>query len=352
MRKMTMRLFSCLLAAIMTLASVSALAESGYIGPDYEEWTFIREIPMKSKYTEQVDHHGTVETLRYTTHSYAMEAVAAGTAEAAPDDNPDLVPIDRELLCGDQTEFIVEKELLVYLPYDYDPDEQYDVVYALHGTGEDQTYWIGDSATGEATLKVLDRMIDRYDCDPFILVSPTYYSIPEDKEELFEDLDRGDMLANVWPMYFWMEMRNEIIPLIDSTYSTYGNEEDARDHRGFVGLSRGSMTTLSSIICHCLDQFSYFGNLSGVWSDFDAFKAIMESDEYKDLDFKFWYNGNGSSDFTVDQHEAFRDFCLNEMPDRFRDGENYAWICFPGGMHAFNCWLPHLYNCMLVFFTL
>ena len=170
--------------------------------------------------------------------------------------------------------------------------------------------------------------------------------------DLFPDYWDGDALANVWPMYFWMEMRGEIIPLIDSTYSTYGNEEDARDHRGFVGLSRGSMTTLSSIICHCLDQFSYFGNLSGVWSDFDAFKAIMESDEYKDLDFKFWYNGNGSSDFTVDQHEAFRDFCLNEMPDRFRDGENYAWICFPGGMHAFNCWLPHLYNCMLVFFTL
>ena len=78
----------------------------------------------------------------------------------------------------------------------------------------------------------------------------------------------------------------------------------------------------------------------------------MESEENKDLDIKFWYNGNGSSDFTVDRHEAFRDFCLNEMSDRFRDGENYAWICFPGGMHAFNCWLPHLYNSLLVFFMI
>ena len=28
-----------------------------------------------------------------------------------------------------------------------------------------------------------------------------------------------------------------------------------------------------------------------------------------------------------------------------------SWIRFPGGFHAFNCWLPHLYNAMLVFFT-
>ena len=351
MRKTITRFLTCMMATILMMACVPASAESSYIGPDYEEWAFIRTIPMKDKYTADVEHHGTVETLRYTTHSYAMEAVAAGNVLFAADDHPDLLPIDKEKLCGEQTEFILEKELLVYLPYGYDPNEQYNVVYALHGTGEDETYWIGDCSTGNGTRKVLDRMIDRYECDPFILVSPTYYSIPEDKAELFADLTAGDMLANVWPMYFWLEMRNDIIPLIDSTYSTYGSEEDARNHRGFVGLSRGSMTTLNSIMMHCLDQFAYFGNYSGLWCDFDTFKARMESEEYKDLDVKFWYNGNGSADFALGQHEQFRDLCLNEMPDRFRDDDNYAWISFPGGLHAFNCWLPHLYNTMLAFFT-
>lgn len=345
------RLLASVMVTVLLLFDFSSCGASSYVGPDYEEWAFIRTIPMKEKYTADVAHHGTVEVLCYTTHSYAMEAVAAGNVLFAADDNPDLLPIDRAKLCGDQTEFIVEKELLVYLPYGYDPNEQYNVVYALHGTGEDETYWIGDCSTGLGTRKVLDRMIDRYECDPFILVSPTYYSIPEDKAELFTDLDAGDMLANVWPMYFWLEMRNDIIPLIDSTYSTYGAEADARDHRGFVGLSRGSMTTLNSIMMHCLDQFAYFGNYSGLWCDFDAFKARMESDEYKDLDVKFWYNGNGSADFALDRHEQFRDQLLNGMPDRFRDDDNYAWISFPGGRHAFNCWLPHLYNTMLVFFT-
>ena len=29
---------------------------------------------------------------------------------------------------------------------------------------------------------------------------------------------------------------------------------------------------------------------------------------------------------------------LAEMPERLKDGENYAWVSFPGGEHAYNCW--------------
>lgn len=71
----------------------------------------------------------------------------------------------------------------------------------------------------------------------------------------------------------------------------------------------------------------------------------------KDLDVKFWYNGNGTADFSLENHEQFRDLCLSEMPERFRDGDNYAWISFRGGAHAYNAWLPDLYNSLLVFFT-
>ena len=340
------RAFALVLTAAVLLGVLPVWGSS----PDYE-WGFVKKVPMKPKYTEEVEHHGTVETLHYTTHSYAMEALAQGDVATAYDDNPDLLPIDRDLLVGDETEFVMEKELLVYLPYGYDPAQPYNVVYALHGTGENETYWIGDGPIGQTTRKLLDRMIDVGECAPFILVTPCYYSIPEDKAELFPDLDTQDMLANVWPMYFWEEMRNEIIPLIDSTYSTYADQDDARDHRGFVGLSRGSMTTINSVMMHELDQFSYFGNFSGVWCDFDAFKATLESDPYKDLEIKFWYNGNGSGDFALEHHEAFKNRVLAEMPDRFVDGDNFAWICFRGGAHAYNAWLPDLYNSMLVFFT-
>ena len=344
------KLIALILAALMVFSLAAAAAESAYTAPEYS-WGFVKKLPKKAaKYLEEVEHHGTVERLTYTTHSYALEAVAAGTAVKAADDNDTTPAIDREALCGSQTEFVMEKELYVYLPYGYDPSKQYNVVYALHGTDAHADYWVGETATAKSAIKMYDYMIDKGECEPCIVVSPTYYSIPEDKMSLFPDYWDGDALANVWPMYFWMEMRNEIIPLIDSTYATYGSDPDARDHRAFCGLSRGSMTTVNSIMMHCLDQFAYFGDFSGIWCDFDAFKATLESEEYKDLDIKFWYNGNGTSDFALANHEAFRDRCLTEMPERFRDGDNYAWICFKGGSHAYNCWLPHLYNSMLVFF--
>ena len=62
------------------------------------------------------------------------------------------------------------------------------------------------------------------------------------------------------------------------------------------------------------------------------------------------YNGNGSKDFSLEDHEAFVARALAEMPDSFVDGENYSWVSFPGGEHAYNCWALDLYNCLLAFF--
>lgn len=189
------KLLSLLLAAALLLGAIPALAESAYTASQYE-WSFIKKIPMKQKYTEEVEHHGTVEKLTYTTHSYALEAVASGSYLKAADDNDTTPDVDREALCGDQTEFVMEKELYVYLPYGYDPSQKYDVVYALHGTDAMADYWIGDNTMGLTTRKVLDRMIELGECKPVIVVTPTYYSIPEDKAEFFPDFWDGDALAN------------------------------------------------------------------------------------------------------------------------------------------------------------
>lgn len=337
------RYIALLLASVLVMA-LPVSAEGSY------DWPFIEKIPIDSAYTQQAEHRGRVEKLTYTTHSYALEAVASGEYLSAADDIGTTPPVDRETLCGDETEFLMEKSLCVYLPYGYDPSQQYNVVYALHGTGAKEEYWLGDNRLGKSTCNMLDQMMERGECAPCIVVAPTYYSIPTDRAALFTDYWNGDSLANVWPMYFWEEMRGEIIPLIDSTYSTYADAPDAREHRAFVGLSRGSMTTVNSIMLHCLDQFAYFGNFSGIWCDFDVFQETLESEEYQDLPIRFWYNGNGTTDFSLENQEKFLNTVLDEMADRFEDGENFAFVVFPGGGHAFNCWLPDLYNCLRVFF--
>lgn len=273
---------------------------------------------------------GTVETLSYTTHAYAVEEVDG---------------VDN---------LMVDKALNVYLPSDYDPSRRYDTLYLLHGTGGMQDYWLGDPVTatgdyhGETTANLLDAMHDQGLFGDVIVIAPTYYSIPEghDIDNTFSgSAAGGDPYADEWPMHFWQELRNDIIPLIEGTYPVWAE----RDHRGFAGLSRGSMTVLNSGMVHCTDLIGYFGCFSGAWCDFDQFKEAIEG-EFSACPVRFWYNGNGSKDFSLENHEAFVAQALEQMPGSFQDGENYAWVSFPGGEHAYNCWALDLYNCLLVFF--
>ena len=257
---------------------------------------------------------------------------------------------------------VLHKRAIVYLPYGYDENQEYDILYLLHGTGGFEDYWIGDSSTGKVTCNMLDNMIEAGECEPVIVVSPTYYSPTEemgyrkmDPMELFNN--EKDPYADQWPMYFWKELRNDIIPLVESTYSTYAGKDvseaklqKTRDHRGFAGLSRGSKTTVNSGMMHCADLFAYIGSYSGAWADVEAFKEILESEEYRNCDFKYWYNGNGTEDFSLENHEEFLNEVLEKMPDRFSLDKNVAWVVFDGGGHAYNCWIADLYNSLLVFF--
>ena len=96
------KLIALILAAFMLFSLAAAAAESAYTAPEYS-WNFVKKLPKKAaKYLEEVEHHGTVERLIYTTHSYALEAVAAGTVVKAADDNDTTPAIDRETLCGSQ----------------------------------------------------------------------------------------------------------------------------------------------------------------------------------------------------------------------------------------------------------
>ena len=299
---------------------------------------FVTSLPLDPSYAEECSEQGKVETLNYTCHSYALEAVTG------------------------ESDILIEKSMNVYLPYGYDESQEYDVLYLLHGTGGFEDYWIGDSSTGKVTCNVLDNMMEAGQSGHVIVVSPTYYSPTEemgyrdlDPMELFDN--EKDLYADQWPMYFWKELRNDIIPLVESTYSTYAGKDvseaslqSSRDHRGFAGLSRGSKTTVNSGMMHCADLFSYIGSYSGAWADVEEFKDILESEEYKDYDFKYWYNGNGTEDFSLENHQEFLNEVLEEMPDRFSLDRNVAWVVFEGGGHAYNCWIADLYNSLLVFF--
>ena len=334
MKAMKKILAVALLAAMILSLCFSAMADV------YSDAGFIKKIPMKAKYTSGVENKGTVEKITYTCHQYVKEE-------------------------GDE-EFELEKDMYVYLPYGYSPDQEYNVLILMHGGGEDEHFWLSEERMGKSTCNVLDYMVEHGEMAPTIVVAPTSNRGREPGTEAvvhqFSDAVTGanqtdenaEPLAP-WRTPFWMEIRYDILPLIESTYSTYAhgdvseeNLKATRDHRGIAGFSMGSGTTQTTMQ-YCLDIFAYFGNYSG-GGNREEFFAAMESDEFKDLPILFWYHGNGTNDFALEGHLAWCAAILERMSDRVTDGVNYAYIEFKGGTHSYNCWLIDMYNCLRVFF--
>ena len=339
--------FAILLTAILALGTCAAFAEEpseaamAHTEARYQ-WDFCyAAADTKTIRKTAVEQQGTVESLEYEAPAYMYN----------------------EILGVEET---IAKGLNVYLPYGYDPSQQYNILYLMHGGGENQDFWLRDDGhnMGEGTRNLLDYMMMNGLCDPVIVVTPTFYSEIESlkisgdqlraKAEEIGDANLGS-LASMETWYFQYELRNEIIPLVESKYSTYAggdtSEENliaTREHRAFAGLSMGSMTSFHAAMLGNTDVLGYFGCYSGCLTDYDLFKDIQEN-KFGEYPVLFWYNGNGLLDQALEEHVKFYDTVTAEM-DRFTDGENSVMIVMPDGKHGWTAWVTDLYNCLLVFF--
>lgn len=146
---------------------------------------------------QECDQPGTVEELTYQTKAYGTDS--------------------RD----------VEKKALVYLPYGYDESQSYNILYLMHGTGDDEEYWL---RTHPQNKVMVDQMIARDDIDPLIIVTPTFYV----EDDCMDDLDQ-------LTYSFREELRNDLMPEVESRYSTYAETCDeqgftaSRDHRPSPG---------------------------------------------------------------------------------------------------------------------
>ncbi len=167
-----------------------------------------------------------------------------------------------------------QKHLNVYLPYCYDAadvNRKYNVLYLMHGGGEDENLIFGGPGQNRELKNILDHMIDNDDIEPMIVVTPTFYGVKNNRKNdpmlsHVENLDHP--LPIVETEYFHDELIHDLIPFVEAKYHTFakaGSKEDlkaSREHRAFGGFSMGSVTTWNTFI-HCLDYFKYFMPLSG-----------------------------------------------------------------------------------------
>src|SRR5690606_27050343 len=99
-----------------------------------------------------------------------------------------------------------DKKLHVYLPYGYDAADQskkYNVLYLLHGGGENEDLLFGGPGENRELKRIIDHLIACGDMDPLIVVTPTFYGGMNDVA-LFHD-----------------ELIHTIVPFVETRYNTY-----------------------------------------------------------------------------------------------------------------------------------
>lgn len=248
---------------------------------------------------------GTVETLTYQTRAYATDS--------------------RE----------VEKTAHVYLPAGYDPEGQYNILYLLHGTGDNEAAWLLEHSENK---DMVDQLIARGVIEPLIIVTPTFY---------VEDDCAGDLDQLTYS--FAQELRNDLMPAVEGRYATYAPSCDAqgfaesRDHRAFAGLSRGAVTTYHSAFCASLDYFSWFGTFSGSRTGADYFRQTIQSEAFEDYPIHYLYVSGGTLDFALPGQLQDYDALL-ELEPRLTEGVNTNFDIFPMQSHSWENWHLALYN--------
>ena len=239
---------------------------------------------------------------------------------------------------GSEKGAAIENHALVYLPYGYDAGKEHNILYLMHGGGDNEESWFKAS-----TKNILDNAIASGYCDPLIVVTPTF--------------NKNDVYT------FGYELMNDLIPALETQYSTYAkgdisadNLKATRAHRAYAGLSMGSILSWMSILNYSTDYIGYVGSYSAgpdAGSDevcrslVDEVAANLKASGNK---IYYWFNGNGTDDIAHDPHLFSYFYMIETHPELFVDGENSCWVDYIGGIHGFDWWELDLLNSLKVFF--
>lgn len=144
---------------------------------------------------------------------------------------------------------IGEAGVAVYLPEGYTTSqEDYPVLYLLHGSGDDETGWM---TKGKAKA-ILDSLITNQLCPPMIVVMPNGYLEQTGRYYAPE--------SRLWMESTFEENFSNLIAWTEANYRTIADKQ----HRAIAGLSMGGFHTMHTAAL--LNQaFDYVGIFSALY---------------------------------------------------------------------------------------
>lgn len=245
-----------------------------------------------------------------------------------------------------------DKQCAVYLPYGYDASHQYNIIYLLHGTDPQSVDHLTTWFDLIGIKNVLDNMIEKGECEPLIVCCPTFYSYGLYGDDNIKSIFEYSEVKARSNQNFLFEMRNDLIPAVESTYSTFAigtSVEElsrTRHHRAMAGLSNGCRLTMQVGIVGCLDLFSYYGCYSSSIATKDIENA-MDEGRTKGYGIDYCFNADGIYDMAYHKHMALY---KELVKDGYLDNKNSSYQEIAFGWHSNRTWGIAFYDTLQLFF--
>lgn len=249
-----------------------------------------------------------------------------------------------------------DKYANVYLPYGYDAADtakRYNILYLMHGGGGNSDAWLDCCKI----KNMLDHAFLNGEAEPFIVVFPSYY-----KEKIGRIGGPVPPDENFHVRFFQQELREELIPAVESKYNTYAEDvtpealKASYAHRGFGGFSMGSCTTWYAFC----DNNEYFGTyipLSGdCWVNglergeghyAKTAEILADIAKKSHMNFKI-YAATGTEDM-ANRGIGAQIEEMKKLTDVFKFSEDYAegnlhYLLADGMRHAYEDVFQYVYN--------
>ena len=245
--------------------------------------------------------------------------------EAAPKGTLETIEFDSSVVGS-------KRPATVYLPPGYSSEQQYPVLYLLHGIGGNETHWPGPGAAGV----ILDNLIADGKAEPMLVVMPNGRA-SDQPSTMFGGPgaggggDPGAGIALEFDAYaaFEQELLNDLIPHIESHYAV----DAERSQRALAGLSMGGGQALNFGLGNT-DVFAWVGGFSSAPNTLPVAELVADPAAARQLELLWVSCGNEDTLFNISLgvHEYLN---AQDVP--------HVWH-IDAGAHTFPVWKNDLYH--------
>lgn len=215
----------------------------------------------------------------------------------------------------------LERHINVYVPpgYEENRDNEYPVLYLVHGWGEDETGWPDQGHMAN----IMDGLIASGKAVPMIVVMPS--------GDIQTSPDVREASGTVMDIY-----ANDLVPFIDQNFRTYTD----REHRAMAGLSRGGFQTCLTVSAN-MDKFAWMGTFSGFFIRGDdgvetAFNGMFSDADAFNEQMNLLFISTGTEERTPEQWvEALREHGINNIVYHVSEGTAHEWLTWRRALYDF-----------------